>query len=87
MARPPAKILLQDVDYEDGRKLEIITGTGMYFVTYQDAAFNMRVSNEFTETQFKYPKVAFPNKGHALKLAKTLNERFNTTEFSVIEVE
>lgn len=87
MARPAATVILTHTDYHDGSLTEIIQGSGIFFVVYRDRAVNIRRSNAYTHMTAKYSKVGFPNKAHAIRLKDKLNQQFNTTDFSVIEVE
>ena len=54
---------------------------------YQGAPFNLKSSNILTNYPGpKYKKVSFSNPGHALNLAKKLNETFATEDFTVIKL-
>lgn len=91
MARPEPTVIVTWEDPESFSALEICEAEGFsYFaVLYEGKAFNLR---KITNTEVnlpgnrKYPKTVFANSGHAFGLAKKLNERFNTTKFTVAQL-
>ena len=85
MARPKSKVLLSDTDYKTGKVTEIITGEGFYYLTYQGKVFNLKITNAYAEMTPKYMKIAYPNRGHAIRLAEKLNKQFNCSDFTVSE--
>lgn len=85
MSRPQSQVLLNHTDHSNGKVTEIITGEGMFYLTYRGQVFNLKESNAFVSRTPKYLKVAYPNRGHAQRLAEKLNRQFNCNDFEVCE--
>lgn len=87
MSRPKPKILLEYVDKKTYRSEQIIEAKSLWAVYYKNKPFNLKSYNSFTNYPGpKYKKTSFCNPGHAHNLAKRLNELFNCSDFSVIEI-
>jgi hypothetical protein len=88
MARPSAKVLFEAVIEEPGDPMfQIIEPTGTFTLAYKGkpAAIRIQEYNQFG-LGMRYPKSSFPNRGHCERLVIKLNERFNTTDFSVLSL-
>ena len=88
MARPEPTVIVTWDDPESFQKIEVCEAEGFsYFaVLYDGKPFLLRkIINSEVDLpgNRKYPKTVFPSSGHAYGLAKKLNERFNTTKFTV----
>ena len=54
---------------------------------YNGSPFNLKTSNILTSYPGpKYKKVSFSNPGHAINLAKKLNETFDCNDFTVVKL-
>lgn len=85
MSRPKPKILCEAVD--DLKSNQILESDAIWAVFYKDRPFNLReqdLKNENSEP--KYKKVSFSNRGHALNLCKKLNEQFQCGDFSLVKL-
>ena len=85
MSRPKPTILLQDID-ADYRAYEVCAADHIYSVYYKNRPFNLRMHPNIEVPLIgpKYIKCSFANSGPAFNLAGRLNQRFDTTEFSVV---
>lgn len=64
--------------------VEVCEASAVYAVLYQGRPIKLRKHNpEKAYLGRKYSKTSFPESGHALALARRLNETYNTTDFSV----
>lgn len=84
MSRPPPRVILRDD--RDRHAVEVCTATATYAVYYQDEPIKIRTHGADNYSGYKYKKVSFPEPGHAVALAKRLNRRFNTLDFTVREL-
>jgi hypothetical protein len=65
----------------------VLKAEAIWAVFYQGKPFNLKSSNILTNYPGpKYKKVSFSNPGHALNLAKKLNEMFNCDDFEVLQL-
>lgn len=80
MSRPKPQILVEKV--QNNQRDQIIASSGIWAVFYQGQPINFR--NLVNYQIPKYRKTAFANPGHAVNLARKLNERFGTEEFTVV---
>lgn len=87
MSRPKPIVLLEQIDKKTYKADQILKAEAIWAVFFKDAPFNLKSSNILTNYPGpKYKKVSFSNPGHALNLAKKLNEMFNTDEFNVVKL-
>lgn len=86
MARPKPELLLRYVlDKRTETTLEVVSGTGVFVVMYNNQPFNLRRSNPYQAEGYKYLKTIFVHKGFAETLAKKLNHYFKCNNFEVKE--
>lgn len=82
MARPPPTVICA---HDEGETtFEICDADAIYAVLHDGKPVKLR---KFKETArylgFKYGKTAFPEPGHALRLAQKLNQVHDTESFTV----
>ena len=86
MARPSPNIL-KTHELKDGSTWDITQADSQYVVTYQGRPCGVRQHIHTLNHQgFKYQKLSYTNLGNALAQVKRLNDKFNTTDFDVMEV-
>lgn len=85
MPKPKPNVLLSKL-LSTGKREEVIRSSSLFAVYYKGGPVNLRTVNQLNYPGPKYKKVCFPNPGHALNLAKKLNELFKTTDFEVYEL-
>jgi len=82
MSRPGPDILLEH--FENDATVQVCDATAVYAVLYQGKPIKIR---KFTEgvryLGFKYGKTSFPEPGHAIRLARELNEVYGCEDFTV----
>lgn len=87
MSRPKPKVLLEHVNKKTYRSEQILEADAIWAVFYKDRPFNLKSANSLTSYPGpKYKKVSFSNPGHAINLAKKLNQIFNCEDFRVVEL-
>lgn len=87
MSRPKPTVLLEQIDKKTYKSDQVLQAEAIWAVFYQNAPFNLKNFNILTNYPGpKYKKVSFSNPGHALNLAKKLNESFDTDEFTVVKL-
>ena len=85
MSRPKPKVLAEITDRQTYRTEQILAATGIYAVFYDGAPINLKTANMLVQYPGpKYKKVSFSNSGHAINLARKLNQQFRTDKFSVV---
>ena len=85
MSRPKPTVLVEITDKETYKTEQVLASDGIWAIYYQDRPINLKTSNYLVQYPGpKYKKVSFSNPGHAINLAKKLNEQFKTDEFSVV---
>jgi len=85
MSRPKPTILLEKVDKDTYKADQILASTGIWSVFYKNGPINLKSCNLLVNYPGpKYKKVSFSNRGHAIRLAKKLNKKFNCNDFTVI---
>lgn len=85
MSRPKPKVLTEITDKGTYHTQQVLAAEGIWAVFYQNRPINLKTANMLVSYPGpKYRKVSFSNSGHAVNLAKKLNEQFKTTEFSVV---
>jgi hypothetical protein len=85
MSRPGPKVILSAVD-DDMRALQVCEADAVYAVCYKGRPIKVRTYQNI-EIQIpgpKYAKSSFPESGHAFNLAERLNQKFKSTDFSVV---
>jgi len=84
MSRPKPRILLEHINRENYKTEQILESDAIWAVFYQGKPFNLKSGNAVSSYPGpKYKKVSFSNPGHALNLAKKLNNLFKTNDFAV----
>jgi hypothetical protein len=87
MSRPKPNVLLEHVDKKTYKSEQILEADAIWAVFFRDAPFNLKSANMLTNYPGpKYKKVSFSNPGHAINLAKKLNELFNCDDFTVVKL-
>lgn len=87
MSRPKPKIIAELVNKQTFKSDQILEAEAIWAVFYKGKPFNLKNQHGFANnSESKYKKTSFPNPGHAVNLAKKLNEQFNTTDFSVFKL-
>ena len=85
MSRPKPNVLLEFTNNKTYRSEQVLQAEGIWAVFFKKEPFNLKSSNMLTNYPGpKYKKVSFSNPGHAINLAKKLNEQFKTDKFSVV---
>jgi hypothetical protein len=85
MSRPKPTVLLEHVDKKTYKSEQVLAAEAIWAVFYDGQPFNLKSANMLTNYPGpKYKKVSFSNPGHAINLAKKLNEMFNCDNFSVV---
>ena len=85
MSRPRPKVLIEQTDRNTYRSEQVLAAQGIWAVFYENQPINLKMANMLVNYPGpKYRKVSFSNSGHAINLAKKLNEQFKTNKFSVV---
>lgn len=85
MSRPRPRILAEIVDKKTYHSEQVLAAHGIWAVFYDNAPCNLRTLNQLQQHPGpKYKKVAFSNPGHAINLARKLNQQFRTDQFTVV---
>lgn len=85
MSRPKPRVLIEQTDKHTYKTEQVLASQGVWAVFYQGKPINLKTSNLLTQYPGpKYKKVSFSNPGHAINLAKKLNNQFRVTDFSVV---
>jgi hypothetical protein len=85
MARPSPNVILRSVE-DDMRAIEVCEADAIYAVCYKGRPVKVRTLQniEIPYPGPKYLKTSFPEPGHAFNLAERMNEKFNTSDFTVV---
>ena len=85
MSRPQPTVILETIDPHD-RALWVCEADAIYAVCYQGRPIMVKTqANIYVNYPGpKYAKTSFPSAAHAFNLAERLNERFSTTDFTVV---
>ena len=84
MSRPKPTVLKEFVDKKTYKTEQVLQSDAIWAVFYQSQPFNLKSANLLTSYPGpKYKKTSFSNPGHALNLAKKLNNLFDSDEFTV----
>jgi len=87
MSRPKPNVLLEYSNKKNYKSEQILEAEAIWAVFYKGQPFNLKSSNILTSYPGpKYKKVSFSNPGHALNLAKKLNDMFNCEDFEVYQL-
>lgn len=87
MSRPKPNILLEHVDKKTYKSEQVLKADAIWAVFYEGAPFNLKTQNILTSYPGpKYKKVSFSNPGHAINLAKKLNDTFDCKKFTVVKL-
>ena len=85
MSRPKPRVLIEHTDRQTYRTEQVLASEGIWAVFYQGQPINLKTGNMLTQYPGpKYKKVSFSNPGHAHNLARKLNARFRTDQFTVV---
>jgi hypothetical protein len=85
MSRPKPNVLLEHIDKKTYKTEQVLQAEAIWAVFYKNEPFNLKSANMLTNYPGpKYKKVSFSNPGHAINLAKKLNEMFNCNDFQVV---
>ena len=85
MSRPKPKILVELTNKQTYKTEQVLASEGIWAVFFDNAPINLKTSNYLVQYPGpKYKKVSFSNPGHAINLAKKLNQQFKTNKFSVV---
>lgn len=85
MSRPKPTIILESIDESD-RAFWVCLADAIYAVCYQGRPIMVKTQANVSVNYPgpKYAKTSFPSAAHAFNLAERLNERFATTDFTVV---
>ena len=85
MSRPKPTVLLEHVNKTKYKSDQIKNSEGIWAVFYDGQPINLKTQNMLVAYPGpKYKKVSFSNPGHAINLAKKLNNLFKCDKFSVV---
>lgn len=85
MSRPKPKVLVELTNKQNYKTEQVLASEGIWAVFFDDKPINLKTSNFLVQYPGpKYKKVSFSNPGHAINLAKKLNQQFRTDKFSVV---
>lgn len=84
MSRPKPTVILEHVQKTTYKCDQILESEGIWAVFYEGKPINLKSYNILVNYPGpKYKKVSFSNPGHAINLAKKLNNQFKTDKFTV----
>lgn len=88
MSRPKPNVLLTFTERVTYTTEQILETTCIYAVCYKNKPINLKIYNPIdSSVSPTYKRTSFVgNVGHAQNLAKRLNEKFKTTDFTVHEM-
>ncbi len=85
MSRPKPKVLVELTNKSTYKTEQVLASEGIWAVFFDDKPINLKTSNFLVQYPGpKYKKVSFSNPGHAINLAKKLNQQFKSDKFSVV---
>lgn len=85
MARPKPKVIVESVNKQTYKSEQVVEADGIYAVFYENRPINLKTANVLISYPGpRYKKVAFSNPGHAVNLAKKLNDAHKTDKFTVV---
>ena len=87
MSRPKPKVLLEYTNKKNYKTEQVLESDAIWAVFYKNEPFNLKSFNSLTSYPGpKYKKVSFSNPGHAINLAKKLNQTFDCSDFQVVKL-
>lgn len=87
MSRPKPSIILEYVNKKNFKMDQILDSEAIWAVFYKNKPFNLKSSSAVSSYPGpKYKKTSFSNPGHAINLAKKLNQMFKTEDFTVVKL-
>jgi len=87
MSRPKPQVILEHVDKKTYKSEQVLKAEAIWAVFYRGEPFNLKSANMLTNYPGpKYKKVSFSNPGHAINLAKKLNDLFSCEDFEVMKL-
>src|SRR6056300_1653249 len=87
MSRPKPTVLLEYINKKTYKSEQVLDAEAIWAVFYKGKPFNLKSANALTNYPGpKYKKVSFSNPGHAINLAKKLNDMFNCNDFTVVKL-
>lgn len=85
MSRPKPKVLLEQTSKTTYKCDQVLSSEGIWAVFYDNHPISLKSSHSLTnDVGPRYRKTSFPNAGHAINLAKKLNQQFHTDKFTVV---
>lgn len=88
MSRPKPTVLLEYINKKNYKSEQILEAEAIWAVFYKGNPFNLKSANMLVNYPGpKYKKTSFSNPGHAINLAKKLNDMFNTSDFAVYKLD
>lgn len=85
MSRPKPKVLVELTNKSTYKTEQVLASEGIWAVFFDGQPINLKTSNFLVQYPGpKYKKVSFSNPGHAINLAKKLNQQFKSDKFSVV---
>jgi hypothetical protein len=85
MSRPKPKVLVELTNKSTYKTEQVLASEGIWAVFFDSAPINLKTSNFLVQYPGpKYKKVSFSNPGHAINLAKKLNQQFKSDKFTVV---
>lgn len=86
MARPKPNVLLEHTDKNFFTE-HILEADVIYVVFYDNKPFNLKSFNSLVDIPgAKYKKTSFTNQAHCVNLARRLNAKFKTENFTVVKI-
>ena len=85
MSKPKPRILLESIS-DNMRSLQVCEADAIYAVCYKGRPIKVKTQSniEIDYPGPKYAKTSFPTSGHAFNLADKLNQKFDTSDFTVV---
>ena len=85
MSRPKPTVILESLDKATYKCDQVLASEGIWAVYFEGRPVNLKTQNILVSYPGpKYRKVSFSNPGHAISLAKKLNNQFRTDKFTVV---
>lgn len=85
MSRPKPQVLVEVTNKTTYKTEQVLAAEGIWAVFFDGQPINLKTANMLVQYPGpKYKKVSFSNSGHAINLAKKLNQQFKTDKFTVV---